>query len=175
MRVVEGWGGVKDDTYYSSLARQGTAEKQVQEEQNNFLLTYNPEGSYFIKYPTNNTDSRGFTVIILEGFDKWNKGEDKYLEWVNDYFHENATSKYGYTDRNMTQYKAAINKLFAQKTIEKLYFDNILVRDNWAAIHYRYRSTTTGTNEKYVGDRMQFLKFKEEPANTYKIEATWIK
>ena len=47
MRVVEGWGGVKDDTYYSSLARQGTAEKQVQEEQNNFLLTYNPEGCIF--------------------------------------------------------------------------------------------------------------------------------
>ena len=59
MRVVEGWGGVKDDTYYSSLARQGITEKQVQEEQNNFLLYYNPEGSnptekYFIKYPTNN-------------------------------------------------------------------------------------------------------------------------
>ena len=63
VRVVEGWGGVKDDTYYSSLARQGTAEKQVQEEQNNFLLTYNPEGSYCIKYPTNNTDSRGLLVL----------------------------------------------------------------------------------------------------------------
>ena len=55
VREVEGWGGVKDDTYYSSLARQGTDEKQVQEEQNNFLLSYKPEGSnpaekYFIKF-----------------------------------------------------------------------------------------------------------------------------
>ena len=31
------------------------------------------------------------------------------------------------------------------------------------------------SGEKDVGDRMQFLKFKEEEDNSYKIEATWIK
>ena len=146
VRVVEGWGGVEDDTYYSSLARQGTAEKQVQEEQNNFLLSYKPEGSnpaekYFIKYPTNNdTNARGFTKKISDGFEAWNKGNDTYLKLVEDNFYENATSKYGYPDRNMTQYKAAINKLFAEQNVTKLYLDNLLVRDNWVAIHYRYRS-----------------------------------
>ena len=172
VRVVEGWGGVKDDTYYSSLARQGTAEKQVQEEQNNFLLTYNPEGSYFIKYPTNNTDSRGFTGIILEGFDKWNLGEGKYLEWVNDYFHENVTSKYGYTNRNLDQYKAAINKLFAEQKVTKLYLDNLLVRDDWVAIHYRYRSLNKQNTKVTFGDRMEFFKFDNE---TLRIVGNWIK
>ena len=32
VRVVEGWGGVKDDTYYDSIQRQDSAEKKVQEE-----------------------------------------------------------------------------------------------------------------------------------------------
>ena len=62
------------------------------------------------------------------------------MKWVEENFYENATSKYGYTDRNMTQYKAAINKLFAEQNVTKLYLDNLLVRDNWVDIHYRYRS-----------------------------------
>ena len=43
VRVVEGWGGVKDATYYDSIQRQGSAEKKEQEEQNNFLLAYTPK------------------------------------------------------------------------------------------------------------------------------------
>ena len=31
VRVVEGWGGVKDATYYDSIQRQGSSEKKVQE------------------------------------------------------------------------------------------------------------------------------------------------
>ena len=168
VRVVEGWGGVKDDTFYSSLARQGTAEKQVQEEQNNFLLSYKPEGSnpaekYFIKYPTNNdTNARGFTKKISDGFEAWNKGNDTYLKWVEENFYENATSKYGYIDRNMTQYKAAINKLFAEQKVTKLYLDNLLVRDDWVAIHYRYRSLNKQNTKVTFGDRMEFFKFDNE-------------
>ena len=74
----------------------------------------------------------------------------------------------------MKTYKDAMVALTENKTIKKLYFDNILVRDNWAAIHYRYRIEYKETNQKEVGDRMQFLKFIEEGGN-YKIQASWIK
>ena len=67
-----------------------------------------------------------------------------------------------------------MTQLEASQTIKKLYFDNILISDNWAALHYRYRSEDLTTNQKSVGDRMQFLKFKEE-GGVYKIEASWIK
>ena len=40
----------------------------------------------------------------------------------------------------MTQYKEEITELFKRETITKLYFDNILIRENWTAIHYRFRS-----------------------------------
>ena len=75
----------------------------------------------------------------------------------------------------MTEYISAMRTLASEKKIEKLYFDNILIRDNWAALHYRYRSKILTTGEKYVGDRMQFLKFKEDGSNNYKIEMSWIK
>ena len=71
------------------------------------------------------------------------------------------------------EYKGAINELIVKKTFTKLYFDNILIRDNWAALHYRYRSIDSETNAKYVGDTMRFLKFKEE-GSTYKIIGSWL-
>ena len=101
VRVVEGWGGVKDATYYDSIARQDSAEKQVQEEQNNFLLRYEPSGSlkekYFIKYETDNDDpDETILTCILNGFEAWNKGidgfegDDGYKKWVENNFYENA-------------------------------------------------------------------------------------
>ena len=94
------------------------------------------------------------------------------MKWVEENFYENATSKYGYTDRNMTQYKAAINKLFAEQNVTKLYLDNLLVRDDWVAIHYRYRSLNKQNTKVTFGDRMEFFKFDNE---TLRIVGNWIK
>ena len=68
----------------------------------------------------------------------------------------------------MDQYKEEMEQLCNEKTIKKLKFDNVLIREDWAAIHYRYRIE----NENYVGDRMQFLKFQEKDG-TLKIVASW--
>ena len=62
-------------------------EKKVQEEQNNFLLTYNHDNSskalsekYFIKYETKNEDEGNvIRDIILNGFEIWNKGINDYI------------------------------------------------------------------------------------------------
>ena len=70
------------------------------------------------------------------------------------------------------KYKQII-ELFQNNTIYKLYFDNFLIRDNWAAIHYRYRKEDKKGIEKYVGDRMEFFKFEEKEGGL-KIMANWI-
>ena len=69
----------------------------------------------------------------------------------------------------MDEYKKEMEELCNEKTITKLRFDNVLIREDWAAIHYRYRIE----NENYVGDRMQFLKFQEKDG-ALKIVASWI-
>jgi hypothetical protein len=183
-RVVVGWGGTKGDGYNSMINFQGDHEKMVQGEINNLLMNYEVPTTgtlrekYPILYPVEYLDTEKankFIDIIMEGFDKWNTGINDYIAWLSQGYTSDAKS-YGLNgeERNMATYESAMRTLAGEKTIKKLYFDNILVRDNWAAIHYRYRSITTDTNEKYVGDRMQFLKFKEVEDNSYKIEATWI-
>ena len=182
VRVVEGWGGVKDDTYYDSIERQGSAEKKEQEEQNNFLLTYTPDDTitdltskYFVKFPTANEDSGNvIRDIILNGFDNWNKGLSQYLTWVNANFDSGATSKYGDNERTMTKYKEEITELFENEEITKLYFDNFIIRDNWAAIHYRFRSVNQKNTKTRVGDKMEFFKF-EEKDGAKKIVKNWLK
>ena len=183
VRVVEGWGGVKDDTYYDSVQRQGSAEKKVQEEQNNFMLTYVPDESlngdltkkYFVKYATNYEDpDNQIRTIILNGFESWNKGISSYTSWVDSNFDTSAKSKNGNNERDMTQYKKEIAELFQNEKITKLYFDNFLIRDNWAAIHYRFRSVDKKNTKIRFGDKMEFFKF-ESKSGQLKIIGNWLK
>ena len=181
-RVVEGWGSTKGDSYYGLINFQGPKEKEVQEKQNNYMLNYEiPETDdlnqkYPIIYPTEYKDSNAKEIkeIILKGFDSWNQGIDAYFKWSYEAYDSDATSS-GLNDkeRSMSEYRAEMKILVKKENIKKIYFDNILIRDNWAALHYRYTREVIKTGEKTCGDRMQFLKF-EQKDGVLKIVASWI-
>ena len=66
-----------------------------------------------------------------------------------------------------------MQRITDEDEITRLCFDNLLIRDN---LHYRYRKENRTTEEKYVGDRMQFIKFEQkEGTNSWKIVSSWIK
>jgi hypothetical protein len=182
-RVVEGWGSTKDSTYDSMCYFQGEEEKKVQQEQLDYILKYEiPETDdlklkYKIVYPTKYVDENAEDIlkIVLTGFDKWNEGIQQYLEWVDIAYDEKATSLgLGAKNRTMAEYKKEMEELTKTHTIKKLYFENVLIRDNWAGLHYRYTNYNTEDKTTYAGDRMQFLKF-EQKSGSLKIVASWIK
>lgn len=185
-RVAVGWGGTKGDNFNSMRYFQGDEERMVQDEKIQLLLHYqipeikNLAEKYPILYPTEYLDkdkdkAKKFIEIILEGFDKWNTDVETYIEWVNKGYTDDALSYgIGGEKRTMEEYKIAMQKLASEQDIKKLYFYNILVRDDWAAIHYQYKTEYLTTNKTDTGDRMQFFKFKEIESN-YKIEASWIR
>ena len=182
-RVVEGWGSTKDISYDGLVRGFQKEEKEVQQKQDDYNLKYqipekeNLTEKYPIKYPTKYIDENGKDIlkIVLEGFDNWNKGIDYYIKWVDENFDENATSSsFDERNRTMEEYKKEMIELFNNKTISKLYFDNVLIRNNWAAMHYRYRRVDKSKNiDAYVGDRMEFYKF-EEKDKKLKIVGSWI-
>ena len=97
--------------------------------------------------------------------------------------HYNTGNDFFTIDKSYNTYESNNNISYYQDHVSEInhiipqnmnYFDNILIRDNWAALHYRYRSENKQTNEKYVGDRMQFLKFELKEGG-YKIVSSWIK
>ena len=86
--------------------------------------------------PTTYIDDNAESIlsIILTGFDEQNIGIDNFKHWINVNYVSNAISTYNDNDnsRTLDEYKTELDELFKQKTIEKLYFDNVLIRDNWA-------------------------------------------
>ena len=175
--VYEGWGSTKDDSYYGLKYFQADKEKGEEETQINDLLSYqipsngDLKSKYQIKYTTTYTaEEEKKLEIILEGFDNWNKGIEAYKTWVDKAYDKNAKSSgLNEIERTMDEYKEEMEQLCNEKTIKKLKFDNVLIREDWAAIHYRYRIE----EQNYVGDRMQFLKFQEKDG-ALKIVASWI-
>ena len=184
-RVSEGWGSTKDASYDGLKNFQGDDESRVQEEQIFFVQNYqipsdetDLEKRYPIEYKTEYIDDNAEDIlkIILEGFDAWNKGIDDYKVWVTNNYDSTAnSSSLDERDRTRDEYIKEIEELCNNNEIKKKYFDNILIRGNWAALHYRYTrepKPLTGENI-YVGDRMQFLKF-EEKNGVLKIANSWI-
>ena len=175
--VNEGWGSTKDASYNGLINFQAEKEKKEEKEQADELLslqiptTTDLKTKYPIKFKTVYTaEEEKKLEIILKGFDAWNNGIEAYKAWVDEAYDKNAKSSgLNEVERTMDEYKKEMEKLCKEKTIKKLNFDNILIREVWAAIHYRYRID----NENYVGDRMQFLKFQEKDG-ALKIVASWI-
>jgi hypothetical protein len=175
--VKEGWGSVKDDSYYGLKHFQDNKEKGEEEAQTSRLQSL--AVPKFIEkkndYNSGYTDEQKQKLdIILEGFDSWNEGIDAYLSWVDEAYDKDAKSSgLNGVERTMRQYKEEMEQLFDEQTIKKIEFDKILIREDWAGIHYRYRIESGAESEKYVGDRMQFIKFQEKDG-ALKIVATWI-
>ena len=182
--VNEGWGSTKDSTCDGLRAGfQAAAERTEQDNLENELLSLEIPSSndlkekYPIKYPTDySAEEEKKLEIILEGFDAWNNGIEAYKAWVDEAYDKNAKSSgLNEVERTMDEYKKEMEELCNEKTITKLRFDNVLIREDWAGIHYRYRIEEDSEKgiEKYVGDRMQFLKF-QEIGGSLKIVASWI-
>ena len=181
-RVVEGWGGVKGANYEGMLSFQGSEEKEIQEKQIEYIMNYeipdtdDLQEKYPVIYPTKYKDNKSKEIlrIILKGFDSWNQGIDSYIKWVN----EGYDSEAEYIDpdndkKTMSEYKSDMRTVAKKENIKKLYFNNILIRDNWAAIHYYFTIEDLKTGIKDWGDKMQFLKFEDKDEGL-KIISSWI-
>lgn len=147
---------------------QGPDEKEVQEAQNEYMLNYeipeidDLEKKYPITYPTSYTSSlaQDMLHLILKGFDSWNKGIEEYIKWTYEAFYSEAEASVISEEKlSLSEYRRTLRNLAKTENIKKLYFDNILIRDEWGTLHYRYRNEDLKTGEIKIGDRMQFLKY----------------
>ena len=182
-RCIEGWGGVKDHSYENMVLFQGEKEKEFQKQQIDEILNYKipdvPEldKKYPVKYPTPDKGKFGKEIrdIILKGIDSWNQNIDEWVNWVNDAYAKDAEShSLSYKKRTVNEYIDEMKQLCKNNKIRKLFFDNIMIDDTWAAIHYWFtKEDLSKEGDIYVGDRMLFLKFIETE-NGLKISETWV-
>ena len=174
-------GGTNDTSYSGMVNFQGPDEKAYEANETNKMLNYQfpsttvLKDKYKVKYPSKYSEDYANTLIdiILNGFESWNTGITAYENWLDSNFDTNAVfCGLEKVNRTMRVYKQEIGELFIKNTIKKIYFDNILIRDKWAALHYRFTNTTSGKTT--VGDRMEFLQFEKQGDN-WKIISSFVK
>ncbi len=167
-RVVEGWAGTKGKDYESLLRLLTPEEREEQKKAREEILSREiPEIDvlavrYPVKHPTSVRTALGREIrqAILLDFDCWNKGYDQWEAWAKRTLSEDFICHTDFGDASREQYLDASRVWFDEKQSKCLYFDNLLVRDNWAAIQYRIVYTENGVKEDK--SMMQFFRFVEE-------------
>jgi len=170
VRVVEGWGGARDDSYASMSSFQN-ADEQLQDSifwasvQNATLPnTTDLFAKYCVEHPTSIVGEVAEQIqqLLLQDFEHYNAG---YIVWNNwaDQFYASDLQYHGKRETfTLEALKESTRESMSKIKTTKLYFDNMLIRDDWAAIHYRVVEEDLTTGEKTPDDRMEFLHFRKE-------------
>ncbi len=113
-KVDEGWGGVKNESYSGTMHFQTEEEQKAQQEFMDELTstvledTDDLEAKYPVVYPTTIDTEIGekMKTAILNDFESWNQGADKWEEWTEEFYTEDAAMNYLGDDISMDDYKA---------------------------------------------------------------------
>lgn len=179
-RVVEGWAGTKGPDFDSLTSLLTEEEKLAQEDALNAILnmqipdTTDLAVKYPVKYPSSIESDMDKKIqnAILNDFENWNQGNNIWLSWADSYYDSNML--YHIDDASMTlaQYKESVKSSSDTTDITRIYFDNMLISGEWAAIHYRCIEQDVDTGEKTPIEVMQFLHFKED-GDSVKVTECW--
>jgi len=99
------------------------------------------------------------------GFKNWNGGYDGWLEWCNTLYepdaHYNIPFQGSQRRCTLEEYKAMMGQLFQHFTMDLGDFDNMIIRDNWAAIRYTVKVKNLDTGAEILQHTMEFVKFRD--------------
>ena len=119
---------------------------------------------YPVKNPTTDNSDMAAEIrgALLMDFDEFNKGADEYETWCDGFFAKDAViTAYGEAyDRE--GYARYVKDTASSTEISKLYFDNMLISGDWAAIHYRTVEKNLATGDREPDDKIEFFHFVKD-------------
>lgn len=182
-RVVEGWGGPKDEGYAGMAAFQDDAQRAIQKKNDEMVLNHSiPDtADLAVKYPVLHptTDHSEWAdeirMAILRDIDAWNSGYEAWAANVDEFYSPDATATDAH-DRPLAldQHKDAMRNVAETQSPTVVLFDSMLISGQWAAIHFRTAGTDPTTGAKDAGERMMFLHFAKD-GGELKADASWTK
>ncbi len=178
-RVVEGWACSKTSPNFETMAyfqsEESLAEQQaILDSVVNYEMpeTDNLEEKYAVmnETPDHGDMADAIRSAILNDFESWNSGYETWSAAADEYFAENLSYKQkDGTELTLEEYKAFAKDEIENEQLTRLYFDNMLISDDWAGIHYRF-TTVNANGEKEANDLMQFLHFTQEDDGSLKVD-----
>ncbi|MBR6415125.1 MAG: hypothetical protein IKS22_03365 [Bacteroidales bacterium] len=181
MKVDEGWGGTKGGSYNGLLSFISDEEKEAQKKMMDDIIaivlpeTSDLEKKYPVLYPTEikGEKAQAMKRMLLEDLDAWNSGAEAYGKWAETFF--SGKVEYGYNDStlDLNGIKDNAKAIIGEKNLKRVKVYNILVSEDWAAIH-SWHVVTLKDGSKDVYNSMAFYHFVEE-GGELKVDKCWIK
>lgn len=181
MKVDEGWGGTKGNSYAGLMSFLTEEEKAAQQKMMNEFITIrlpetdNLEEKYPILYPTeiNEEKAQRMKVLLLQDLDNWNQGAVAYSKWADTFFAKDVTYEYNNDMLDREGIKANAGRLMKEKNLQRVKVYNILVNEDWAAVH-SWHVVTGQDGIKDVFNSMAFYHFAEGE-DSLVVDKCWIK
>lgn len=178
-KVDEGWGGIKGQDYTGLMNFQTQEEKAAQEAFMQAIIdiqlpeTNNLEEKYPVLYPTTIDTELGKTMkaAVLNDFEHWNNGYDDWATWADEFYTADVMYDLDGTECDLNTLKDIVRDTIDQT--KRVQINNILVSENWAAIHF-WTVTTGEDGTQSADNHMQFLHFVEENGEV-KVDLCWAK
>ncbi len=179
-KVDEGWGGSKNESYSGMLhfltEEELAAQNAFMEEVAQTVLpeTDNLEEKYPVVYPTTIDTDLGLKMkeAILQDFEAWNSGYDAWCAWADTFYTEDAVYAYRTTEYDVAGVKEVMKDLI--ESSQRVRINNILVSEDWAAIHF-WNSVTDAEGNKDAENHMQFLHFVENEDGSVQVDLCFAK
>lgn len=112
-----------------------------------------------------------YHTIVAQDFDAWNNGFDAWSEWADSFYTEDVSYDLRGEKLDLEGLKAATKETI--DSVKKVRINNILVSEDWAAIHFYYVETDdAGSEDAY--NHMQFLHFVED-GDGVRVDMCWAK
>lgn len=180
--VVEGWAGTKGADYHGLMSFLTEEERVAQDaamrkiEDMELPDTDNLQIKYPVAHPTvaNSEMADEIRQALLRDFEEWNRGYAHWELWAGQFYDSRLVYHTDAADMDLEAYKALVREKERNTRTTRLYFENMLISGDWAAIHYREVSRDVFSGDKEASGRMQFLHFRKTESGVMVIEC-WVK
>lgn len=178
-RVVEGWAGTAGADYDGLMRFLNDDEKAAQ---NAFMekianMTLPETDDLSIKYPVahptpDHSDlADEIRSAILKEFDAFNAGPSVWDAAADEFYAPDALYHMDAKTYSLEELKAETAAMDEKEKTTRLYFENMLIGGDWAAIHFRGNRTDRESGEKRADNGMKFLHFAKTPDGLRVVES----
>lgn len=119
------------------------------------------------KFPTQNptpvytTMERNIQNRLLTGFENWNRGFDAWKAWGDILYTPQSLYNVHAVHLTLGEYQMAMKATLRANDIQMGDFKNMVIVDDWCAIHYEIATISRENGDVHPGSVMEFVHFKD--------------
>lgn len=181
-RIAEGWAGTKGSDYSQLLRFLTEDEKKAHLAFMDDIVgreipqTEDLEKKYPVANPTvaHSDLEEAIKTAILKEFDLWNQGCDAWAEGADAFYAKEAVYHTDHAVMNLEEYIASVREASEKTSTTRIYFENMLIGGDWAAVYFRTRIQDKAVGTVEAGSEMKFLHFAPD-GDGVKVVECWAK